>query len=183
MKTNLTPFQAMLLHLLFHYRTMGEFATEFAAEKLSYFLQRFGEKQLKLNFQKGYYGPYSGKVRHVLYKLNGNYLKGYEGKDLGPFEPFQLNIQKKEEVENYINNLNNEERNRLNKVIELIRGFESPFGLELLATVDFVEQDHHQSSPEHVIRQAQQWSSRKRSLLTEDKIQKARERLHQVLAD
>ena len=70
-QANLTPVRAMLLYLLFHYRSAGEFASEFAAEKLSYFLQRLGEKQLKLDFKKGYYGPYSGKVRHVLYVING----------------------------------------------------------------------------------------------------------------
>jgi hypothetical protein len=53
-----TPVRAMLLQLLYNYRSLGEFTSEFAAEKLSYFLLRFGEKQLKLNFQEGTYGPY-----------------------------------------------------------------------------------------------------------------------------
>lgn len=119
-KANLTPVRAMLLYLLFHYRRMGEFATEFAAEKLSYFLQRFGERQLKLDFEKGYYGPYSGKVRHVLYALNGTYLHGYEGKDLKPFEPFKLEPQKFGEIKNYINkSLSKEEKQRLEKVLDL----------------------------------------------------------------
>jgi O-acetyl-ADP-ribose deacetylase (regulator of RNase III) len=87
----LTPARAMLLQLLYRYRALGEFASEFAAEKLSYFLQRFGENQLKLNFHKGAYGPYSGKVRHVLYAVNGYYLKGYEQKDAKPFEPASIN--------------------------------------------------------------------------------------------
>ncbi len=78
------------------------FASEFAAEKLSYFLQRFGENQLKLNFQKGVYGPYSGKVRHVLFAMNGYYLKGYEQKDAKPFEPLQLVVEKATKVKEYI---------------------------------------------------------------------------------
>jgi O-acetyl-ADP-ribose deacetylase (regulator of RNase III) len=84
--SKLTPARAMLLQLLFSYRALGEFASEFAAEKLSYFLQRFGENQLKLKFKKGIYGPYSGQVRHVLYAMNGYYLKGYEQKDAKPFD-------------------------------------------------------------------------------------------------
>ena len=71
----------MLLYLLDKYGALGEFACEFAAEKLSYFLQRFGETQLKLDFKKGVYGPYSGKVRLVLYALNGYFIKGYEHKE------------------------------------------------------------------------------------------------------
>ena len=43
--SRLTPVRAMLLQLLYHYRALGEFTSEFAAEKLSYFLQRFGVYQ------------------------------------------------------------------------------------------------------------------------------------------
>ncbi len=137
--SKLTPVRAMLLYLLYKYRALGEFSSEFAAEKLSYFLQRFGETQLKLDFKKGLYGPYSGKVRHVLYALNGYYIKGYEQKEAKPFETLELVVSKKSEVELYLNkSISVEEKERLDKVAELIQGFESPYGLELLATVDFL---------------------------------------------
>jgi len=137
--SKLTPVRAMLLYLLYKYRALGEFSSEFAAEKLSYFLQRFGETQLKLDFKKGLYGPYSGKVRHVLYALNGYYIKGYEQKEAKPFETLELAVSKKDEVETYLNNnISAEEKERLDEVAELIQGFESPYGLELLATVDFL---------------------------------------------
>jgi len=137
--SKLTPVRAMLLYLLYKYRALGEFSSEFAAEKLSYFLQRFGETQLKLDFKKGLYGPYSGKVRHVLYALNGYYIKGYEQKEAKPFETLELVVSKKNEVEIYLNNnISAEEKERLDQVAELIQGFESPYGLELLATVDFL---------------------------------------------
>jgi len=137
--SKLTPVRAMLLYLLYKYRALGEFSSEFAAEKLSYFLQRFGETQLKLEFKKGLYGPYSGKVRHVLYALNGYYIKGYEQKEARPFETLELIVSKKDEVESYLNNnISVEEKERLDNVAGLIEGFESPYGLELLATVDFL---------------------------------------------
>jgi O-acetyl-ADP-ribose deacetylase (regulator of RNase III) len=176
-EANLTPVRAMLLYLLFHYRSAGEFATEFAAEKLSYFLQRLGEKQLKLNFKKGYYGPYSGKVRHVLYAINGTYLFGYEGKDLKPFEPFQLNTKKFEEIKKYIETLGPAEKQRLENVLDLISGFETPFALELLSTVDFITQDKKSISVNDVLEEAQSWSDRKRKLLNEKNIKIAAEQL------
>jgi len=135
----LTPARAMLLYLLYKYRALGEFASEFAAEKLGYFLQRFGETQLKLDFKKGLYGPYSGKVRHVLYALNGYYIKGYEQKEAKPFETLELVASKRDEVKNFIyKSASVAEKERLDKVSEFIQGFESPYGLELLATVDFL---------------------------------------------
>jgi O-acetyl-ADP-ribose deacetylase (regulator of RNase III) len=168
----LTPVRAMLLHLLYKYRALGEFASEFAAEKLSYFLQRFGETQLKLEFKKGVYGPYSGRVRHVLYALNGYYLKGYEQKEAKPFEPLELVVSKKEEVNNFINSFaSTTEKERLNRVAEFIQGFESPYGLELLATVDFL---HHTS----LLKDAESiknelWSQRKKDLFPLNHIQLA----------
>ncbi len=144
----LTPVRAMLLLLLYQYRAMGEHASEFAAEKLSYFLQKAGETQLKLEFTKGYYGPYSGKVRHVLYALNGHYLKGFEQKSAKPFEPLEVVVERSEEVMEYIRTtLNSNEKSHLDKVLNLIKGFESPYGLELLATVDFLINETGNSDP------------------------------------
>jgi O-acetyl-ADP-ribose deacetylase (regulator of RNase III)/uncharacterized protein YwgA len=159
----LTPVRAMLLYLLYRYRALGEFSSEFAAEKLSYFLQRFGEKQLKLEFKKGIYGPYSGKVRHVLYALNGYYLKGYEQKEAKPFETLELVASKKEEVKKFIEQYTSkEEKERLDLVSEFIQGFESPYGLELLATVDLLRNTDFLITAESIKREL--WSERKKDL-------------------
>jgi len=168
----LTPVRAMLLQLLYNYRALGEFTSEFAAEKLSYFLQRFGEKQLKLDFQKGIYGPYSGKVRHILYTVNGYYLKGYEQKDAKPFEPLEMMVDKAPEIQLYIKNeLSNEERDRLRKVADLINGFESPYGLELLATVDFLIQENNTLNKEVIFDKL--WSERKKDMFVKQHIDMA----------
>jgi len=168
----LTPARAMLLYLLYKYRALGEFASEFAAEKLSYFLQRFGETQLKLEFNKGLYGPYSGKVRHVLYALNGYYIKGYEQKEAKPFETLELVASKKDEVKDYIDKSSSfEEKERLDKVAEFIQGFESPYGLELLATVDFLSHTASLTDAESIKKEL--WSQRKKDLFPLNHIQLA----------
>jgi O-acetyl-ADP-ribose deacetylase (regulator of RNase III) len=170
--SKLTPVRAMLLQLLYNYRALGEFTSEFAAEKLSYFLQRFGEKQLKLNFQEGIYGPYSGKVRHILYVMNGYYLKGYEQKDTKPFEPLQMMVDKASQVQNFIKNeLSKEEQERLAKVAALINGFETPYGLELLATVDFLINKAGTFEPNEIIQNL--WSERKKGLFSKEHVQLA----------
>jgi O-acetyl-ADP-ribose deacetylase (regulator of RNase III) len=170
--SKLTPVRAMLLQLLYNYRALGEFTSEFAAEKLSYFLQRFGEKQLKLNFQEGIYGPYSGKVRHILFAVNGYYLKGYEQKDAKPFEPLQIVVDKAPQVQNFIKDkLSKEEQERLGKVASLISGFETPYGLELLATVDFLINKDRIFEPTEIIKNL--WSERKKGLFSKEHVQLA----------
>jgi O-acetyl-ADP-ribose deacetylase (regulator of RNase III) len=168
----LTPARAMLLQLLYNYRALGEFISEFAAEKLSYFLQRFGEKQLKLDFQKGFYGPYSGKVRHVLYSVNGYYLKGYEQKDAKPFEPLEMIVDKAAELRDYIKNeLSKDEQDRLQTVADFINGFESPYGLELLATVDFLINENKTFDTKNILEAL--WSERKKDMFLEEHIEMA----------
>lgn len=172
--SRLTPVRAMLLYLLYRYRALGEFTSEFAAEKLSYFLQRFGEKQLKLDFKKGIYGPYSSKVRNVLYAINGYYIKGFEQKDARPFEPLELLVDKSSEVEAYItSNISTEEIQRLKILAQFIRGFESPYGLELFATIDFLINEYKSSDPEVIRQGLGNWSHRKAGLFKDEHIQLA----------
>lgn len=174
----LTGPRAMLLYLLYQYRALGEFTTEFAAEKLSYFLQRFGEKSLKLQFEKGYYGPYSGKVRHLLYALNGWYLKGFEQKDSKPFEPLEIVAERAGEVKTFVqNHLKEEEKARLQDVASFIEGFESPYGLELLATVDFLIKEC--GSFEAAVIEEKLWSERKKALFPAQHIALAIDHLRQ----
>src|SRR5690606_41754274 len=72
--TTLIPYTTLFRSLVKN----GEFISEFSAEKVAYFLQRFGARDVfNLDYKKNFYGPYSGKVKHVLYYLNGSYTTGY----------------------------------------------------------------------------------------------------------
>lgn len=175
---HLTPARAMMLSLLYHYRNLGEYASEFAAEKLTYFLQRMGETQLKLDFQKHYYGPYSGKVRHVLFALNGAFLTGLSQKDAKPFQVLPLRIDRKTEVLDYLEkNTGVQERERLEAVRSLIDGFQSPAGLELLATLDYLINEHKSFDVTLLTAELKKWSSRKNKMFTEYQINVALQRL------
>jgi len=161
-RANLTNPRAMLLYLLYQYRALGEEVCEFAAEKLAYFLQRFGETQFRLDFSRHIYGPYSGKVRHVLYALNGVYIRGFEQKNIRPFDEFQLSGDKRDEIELHLKTkLSDAERQRMQLVSELIDGYQSPYAIELLASVDFILKDHPTASPEEVREAVAGWSQRK----------------------
>jgi O-acetyl-ADP-ribose deacetylase (regulator of RNase III)/uncharacterized protein YwgA len=160
----LTPARAMLLYLMFNYETAGEPSSLFVANKLAYFLQRKGEK-LRLAFEAHRYGPYSVQLNHVLLHLNGTYLKGMEQNTSKPFESLQLNYDKFEEVNSYINTqLKSEQKERLEGVIDFLNGFKSTFALELLATVDFIQARDRLSTTEEVLHAISKWSYRKSNL-------------------
>jgi uncharacterized protein YwgA len=162
---------------MFQYESKGEPSSLFVANKLAYFLQRKGEN-LRLKFEPHHYGPYSPQLNHVLQYLNGTYLRGLEQNVAGPFEPLELNYEKLPVVKEYVEkNLNYDQRRRLEEVIDLIRGFESTFALELLATVDFVKGENTSESIEQAMKKIADWSSRKTKLFKQEYIQIANERL------
>lgn len=167
-RVKLTSARAMLLSVLYDLVKNGEFVSEFAAEKVAYFLQRFGAKEIfKLEFQPNFYGPYSGKVKHVLYYLNGSYIMGYSSKDKKPFEELGLVLDAEKEVNEFLLQSDNIAINEIvNNTKKFLTGFYSPFGLELLSTVDFIIQDKNVSTLESISNELEKWSDRKKTLFT-----------------
>ena len=179
-KTKLTPARAMLLRLLYHYLDLGESASEFAAEKIMYFLQRAGEPQLKLDFKKYYYGPYSGNVRHVLYAMEGQYIKGTSLKSNRPFEPLELIHERMEEVNTYIREYTSaEQQDRVEFLTALFDGFQSPAGLELLASLDWLIREYQTTNQQILGEALKNWTSRKRRMFTDYQIRVALQRLEE----
>lgn len=167
----LTPARAMLLSVLYELARNGEFVSEFSAEKIAYFLQRFGaEKIFRLDFQPNFYGPYSGKVKHVLHYLNGSYIMGYSAKDKKPFEELELVSDAETEV---IEFLGREENSKYKEIVEktkiFLTGFYSPFGLELLSSIDFIKSEKNIESQELIAQELENWGGRKKTLFTNPK--------------
>jgi O-acetyl-ADP-ribose deacetylase (regulator of RNase III) len=170
-RVKITPARAMLLAVLYDLVRNGEFVSEFSAEKVAYFLQRFGaEDQFKLDFQPNFYGPYSGKVKHVLHYLNGSYITGYSSKDKRPFDELGIVLNGEKDVENYLELSENIRFKEIsNKTKTFLTGFYSSFGLELLSTVDYIVSKKKVTSVEDVTRSIQNWSDRKKSLFANPK--------------
>lgn len=166
----LTPARAMLLAVLYDLVRQGEFVSEFSSEKICYFLQRFGAKDIfKLDFKPNFYGPYSGKVKHVLYYLNGSYIMGYSSKDKKPFEALNLLMDAEQDVLAF---LSNPEYSKEKVIVEqtqtFLTGFYSNFGLELLSTLDFIRHKDQASDLESVKKSLNEWSTRKTKLFAND---------------
>lgn len=169
-RTKLTPARAMLLAMFYDLIRQGEFVSEFSGEKIAYFLQRFGaEKSFKLDYKPYFYGPYSGKVRHVLHHLNGSYITGYTSKDKKPFEPLGLVMDAEKDIITYLE----KEENQPYKIIVdrtkgFLSGFYSDFGLELLSTIDFIGQQEATSDVEQIKAKLASWSDRKKSMFSNE---------------
>ena len=170
-RVKLTPARAMLLAVLFDLVKNGEFVSEFTAEKIAYFLQRFGAKEaFKLEFQPNFYGPYSGKVKHVLYYLNGSYISGYSSKDKKPFDELGLMLDAEIEINEFLNSKENESYKAIvEKTKAFLSGFYADFGLELLSTIDFIINDKKTKSIEEITQHLVDWSDRKKTMFTNPK--------------
>jgi len=173
-RVRLTPARAMLLSVLYELVRNGEFVSEFSSEKISYFLQRFGAKDVfRLEFQPNFYGPYSGKVKHVLHYLNGSYIMGYSSKDKKPFEELGLILDAEREVIEFLNKSENESyRSIVEKTKNFLSGFYSPFSLELLSTIDFIITEKKTNTQEAITKELENWGHRKKTQFSNPKFVK-----------
>jgi O-acetyl-ADP-ribose deacetylase (regulator of RNase III) len=138
--------------------------------KLMYFMQEAGEA-LRLQYQKAHYGPYAENLRHVLNAVEGHFISGYADGGDAPNKPLQLVPGATEDAARFLKQ-HPETQARFDRVSELVEGFESPFGLELLATVHWIVKTEAATTPEEIITRTYAWNERKRQF-TERQIELA----------
>ncbi len=159
---DMTPGRAALVGLMHRYLggLLDPFVTLLEVHKLMYFMQEAGEP-LRLNYEKAGYGPYAENLRHLLNRIEGYLISGYA--DGGDAPDKQLNLVPGA-TEDSVACLREhpDTRERFDRVAELVEGFESPFGLELLSTVHWVMRHESISSLEDVIDHFYAWGKRKR---------------------
>lgn len=159
---NMTPGRAALVELVNRYLNglLDPFVTLLEVHKLMYFMQEAGEP-LKLNYRKALYGPYAENLRHVLNAIEGHLVSGYADGGDKPDKQLKLVPGAIEDAAHFLQQ-HPDTHVRFNRVAELVEGFESPFGLELLSTVHWVIAHEHTQSLQEVIRSTYDWNDRKR---------------------
>lgn len=173
----MTPGRAVLVALMERYLAglMDPFVTLLEVHKLMYFMQEAGQP-LRLQFRKALYGPYAENLRHVLAAIEGHFVSGYaDGGDV-PNKPLELVPGVIEDARRMLEQ-HADAAERFRRVTDLVEGFESPFGMELLATVHWVAKDGAESS-DAAVEAVYGWNQRKRQFAP-DQIKVA----WQVLAD
>src|SRR5205823_9470967 len=142
--------------LLGRYLEPGYRASMLEVQKLLYLQQEAGEN-LRLRYVAAERGPYAEQVNHVLQALEGHYLRGYG--DRSAESSARLLPGAFDEAERYLGKHLRTKR-RFERVLELIEGFESPYGLELLATTHWVARKNPEAARDldAAVRDVQKWS-------------------------
>lgn len=139
---------------------MDPFVTLIEVQKLMYFMQESGQS-LKLNYAKHHYGPYADNLRHVLHKVEGHFIAGYSDGGDAPDKQLTVVPGATEDAEAFLAD-DTATRSRFDHVADLVEGFETPFGLELLATVHWVAKHEGATSAAIAVTKVHDWNDRKR---------------------
>jgi O-acetyl-ADP-ribose deacetylase (regulator of RNase III) len=140
----LTPACALVAEVVRRYSVLGLGCTNLEVQKLAWFLQRMlaatgAKNPLRLQFAANRYGPYADQLRHLLDALDGSYLHcDKRMSEAGPFEVIHFRDDRRDAVAEYLAGPALEYAVALEATTRLIDGFESPLGMELLATVDWL---------------------------------------------
>jgi len=144
----LTPAGALVAEMVRRYCVIGIDCSILEVQKLAWFLERgctllAAGDPFKFDFKADKYGPYSDRLRMLLDNLDGSYLRCERRlADARPRDLIWFNEAKKDLVADY---LSTGDGHAYASVLEwaavTIDGFESPLGMELLATVDWLIQE------------------------------------------
>lgn len=176
----MNPSRAIVLRIWQDYFILGYQLTLLEVHKLLYFLQEAGEP-LKLRFEKGAYGPYADNLRHLLHSFEGHFTLGFGDGRNKPDTQIEMLPGTAAEATQYLENTREQSEPslaRLSRVAHLIEGFESPYGMELLATVHWAATRQSKSAEFKDTEAAvSAWSDRKRRLLKPEHVRLAWNRL------
>jgi O-acetyl-ADP-ribose deacetylase (regulator of RNase III) len=158
----MTPGRAGLVELVRRYLDglLDPFVTLLEVHKLMYFLQEAGEP-LRLRYNKAPYGPFAENLSHVLKTVEGHLLSGYADGGDAPDKRLVLVPGAVHEAEAFLSE-HQETKERLARVSKLVEGFESSYGMELLATVHWVMTQEGADDEASAVKQVHGWNERKR---------------------
>lgn len=158
----MSPGRAALVVLMNRYLggLLDPFVSLLEVHKLLYFMQEAGEP-LRLRYLPELYGPYAENLRHVLRIVEGHLVSGYADGGDAPDKQIELIPGAVKEAEVFLSD-KRDTAARLDRVAQLVEGFETPFGLELLATVHWVAVHENATSAEDAVPKVHAWNDRKK---------------------
>jgi O-acetyl-ADP-ribose deacetylase (regulator of RNase III) len=190
----LTPARAMIAESIRRYWVLGIECTLVEAQKLAWFLERNLNAlelpdPLKLQFTAHRYGPYAHQLSHLLNQLDGSYLHCDKRiADAGAFDTIWFEDSKREKLALYLKTEAQEYVPVIEATDKLIDGFQSPLGMEVLATVDWlVTRENVKPSVSSIRKGISDWpgggdsAKRKENLFSDQLLELALERLHPIL--
>ena len=144
----LTPARAVIVEAIRRYCSLGIDCTLLEAQKLAWFIETSADdlavaRPFGLSFEPKHYGPYSHSLQKMLDGLDGSYLYcARRLADAAPDEVIWCNEKRKDRVHAYLGSGEGKEISPvLSRTKAIIEGFESPYGMELLSTVDWLRRN------------------------------------------
>lgn len=175
-RPRMTAGRAAIVKVLDTYRELNYGLSKIEVQKLAYFLQEAGGP-LDLPFVKHHYGPYSDTLRHALNTMEGHFIRGLgDGVVEAEIEPTEDALA---EAEAFIAEKQHSElAGQVDRVGRLIDGYQSSYGLELLASVHWVAaHEADVRSLAAAVAAVHAWNDRKRHLMKPEHIASAWKRL------
>lgn len=152
----LTPARAMVADLVRRYAVLGFECTLLEVQKLTYFaersLARLGiDNALDLRFEANRFGPFAPRLTHLLNALDGSYLHSDKRiADAGVLDTIWFDDAKRDRVVAFLGSEGKMLLPALEMTSALIDGFETPLGMELLATVDWLVEHDAEPTPDGI---------------------------------
>ena len=179
----LTPARALVAEMIRRYSVLGMGCTNLEVHKLAWFLQRafvqMGSMKdpLRLRFVADRYGPYADQLRHLLDAMDGSYLHSERRlSEASPFQSISFASERRDQVAKFLERSAREYVPALDSTTTYIEGFESPLGMELLATVDWlVVQEKCEPESGAIRRALESWpggkaAGRRKQMLFDDRM-------------
>jgi len=174
-KPKMTVARALLIKLMKQYARFAYRLTLLEIQKLAYFLQESG-MDLKLRYVKHLYGPYAHNLNKVLEILEGHYIRGY-GDTQKPDVEITLLPDADKEADRFLRK-DPKAVGHLERVADLVDGFETPYGMEMLASVHWAAvYDGEVFDAESAVAAMFHWNDRKKRLFKPVHIRFAWDRL------
>ena len=146
----LTPARALIVELIRRYGVMAMDCSILEVQKLGWFMAQALKRHmpaadiLKLEFRPNRYGPYAQPLQHLLNDLDGSFLHSQKRiSDADPLDTIWFDDACESYLGTYLESEAKAYLPALEEACALIQGFESPFGMELLSTVDWLLTREH----------------------------------------
>ncbi|HEV3157565.1 MAG TPA: hypothetical protein VGZ00_09500 [Candidatus Baltobacteraceae bacterium] len=176
LKPQLSRVRAILLLLLRSFQVEGYEHRLLDMQKFAYLLQEIGEP-LDLSFRKHTYGPHSEDLDFILKRLEGRYLRGSNDRSLSV--ALRLLPGAVEDSERILGDENAALNSRMERLHDLLCGYETAYGIELLATVHWVMRKSMLALVDEnvAVRGVHAWGGRQGRMFKVAHIRQARSRL------
>jgi O-acetyl-ADP-ribose deacetylase (regulator of RNase III) len=189
-KEELTPARALVAEMVRRYEVMGFDCSVLEVQNLGWMLTRVIHQlglvdPLKLKFEANRYGPYADNLRHLLDNLDGSFLHAEKRlADAKPGDALHFAPDHGARLAAYFRTADGAPYvEAIEATDTLIDGFQSPLGMEALATVDWLmTQENVAPTIEAIRRGIDRWptpgaAARKQKLFTDRLLKAAIDRL------